>query len=243
MLESIPAVVEVLAKTSSSSGGGVAAAFLIFFIILAFIVVFYVLAAWLLYRIGKKVRYDKCWLAWVPIANLYMMVDLSNRETMSWFLIILLVNFVPCVGWIVSVVMMIMVWMDICEKFGKDSWLAILYIIPIANFVMMYIIGSGEPREFWQPQRAFAAAPGYPPQQGYAPPPPQGYAPPPPQGYAPPPPQGYAPPPPQGYAPPPPQGYAPPPQPPAAQPPAAQPPAAPPPPPPPAGTPPAPGGE
>jgi hypothetical protein len=40
--------------------------------------------------------------------------------------------------------MLIIVWMNIAERCGKDSWWGILTIIPIANFVAMYVIGSGK---------------------------------------------------------------------------------------------------
>jgi hypothetical protein len=61
--------------------------------------------------------------------------------------------------------MIIIVWMDIAESCGKDRWYGILYIIPIANWIMMYILGSGEaipPQQ--QPPLS------QPPQQGSQPP-------------------------------------------------------------------------
>ncbi len=158
---------------------------------LLFAAIFYILNAWLLYRIGKRLGYDKPWFAWIPIANMYMMVDLSKKETSTWFLAILITMFIPCVN-IVGMVMLVIVMMDISEMCGKERWWGILWIIPIVNWVIMYILGSGPA----VPPRPPAA--GYPGQYG---PPPQGtppYAPPPPpQGPQPP----YTPPPP----PPPPQ--------------------------------------
>lgn len=222
MLESIPAVIEVLAKARSSSGTGtgIAAALLIVLLILALVVVFYILSAWLLYRIGKKMGYDKNWMAWVPFANYYMMCELAGKD-MTFFVIMLLGSFI-C-GF-VTLVMMIICWMEIAQRMGRESWWGILVIIPIVNFFIMYLIGEGQPVVYYQAQPT-ASAPGYyPPQQGYAPPP-QGYAPPPPQQ------QGYAPPPPGQYAPPPPPA-----QPPAAPPPPAPPAETPPPPPPPVGS-------
>ncbi len=143
-------------------------------------VVIYIFAGWLLYRIGKRLGYENSWYAWVPFLNLWMMVKLSNRED-SWFWIILITSFIPCIN-IVAFVMTIMVWMDIAEKCGKESWWGILMIIPIVNFVIMYILGSGPAVP---PQPPAAGYPGQPGQYG----PPQG--PPPPQQpptYTPPPP-------------------------------------------------------
>lgn len=195
------------ASSSSSDELGAGAVIAIVLLVFALAIGFYILSGWLLYRIGKKMGYDKNWMAWVPIANYWMMCELAAKDA-TFFIVMLLGSFI-CP--IVMFVMMIMLWMEIAERMGKESWWGILTIIPIVNFVIMYLIGEGTPLAYYQ-KGAPAAAPGYyPPQQGYAPPPQQGYAPPPP------PPQGYAPPapPPQGYTPPPPPpGQAPPPPPP-----------------------------
>ncbi len=100
---------------------------------------FYVLSAWLLYRIGKKLGYENCWYAWVPILNYWMMTELAGKDT-TWFII--MVVFMFCCG-IVTFVMMIMLFMEIAERCGKERWWGILIIIPIVNFVIMYILGSG----------------------------------------------------------------------------------------------------
>jgi len=146
-------------------------------------VVFYVLSAWLLYRIGKRMGYENSWYAWVPILNLWMMTELAGRD-MNFFLILLL-GMIFC--FIVGLVMMVILWMDIAEKCGKERWYGVLIIIPIVQWFIMYSLGSG-PQIPPQPPMS-----GYPGQYG---PPPQGPQPP----YAPPP-QG----PQQPYTPPPPQ--------------------------------------
>jgi hypothetical protein len=150
-------------------------------------VLFYILAGWLLYRVGKRLGYENSWYAWIPFLNMYMMVQLSKQED-SWFWIILITSFIPCIN-IVAVVMLVIVWMDIAEICGKERWWGILLIIPIVNFVVMYILGTG-PAVPPQPPAA-----GYPGQYG---PPPQGPQPP----YTPPPQQPQGPQPP--YTPPPP---------------------------------------
>ncbi|MEW6555503.1 MAG: DUF5684 domain-containing protein [Actinomycetota bacterium] len=185
--------------------GGSAAAIIIVSILVG--IAFYILSAWLLYRIGKKLGYENSWYAWVPILNYWMMTELAGKDT-TWFII--MVVFMFCCG-LVTFVMMVMLFMEIAERCGKERWWGILIIIPIVNFVIMYILGSGP------------AAPPGPPAGGYGGqygPPPQGPQPP----YGPQPPS-YAPPQqPPTYTPPPP------PAPPAQGP---QPPSTPPPPPPP----------
>lgn len=129
-------------------------------------VLFYIFAGWLLYRVGKRLGYENSWYAWVPFLNMYMMVKLSTRED-SWFWIILITSFIPCIN-IVAVVMLVIVWMDIAERCGKENWWGILIIIPIVNFVVMYILGSGPAVP---PRPPTAGYPGQPAQYG---PPPQG---------------------------------------------------------------------
>jgi hypothetical protein len=126
-------------------------------------ILFYVLVAWLLYRIGKKLGYQKSWYAWVPFLNYWMMVELSTRES-SWFWIIFITMFIPCIN-IVGLVMLVIVMMDISEACGKESWWGILWIIPIVNFVIMYMLGSGPavPPQGPQPPPTYTPPP--PPQQ------------------------------------------------------------------------------
>jgi|GEM_PF-1231005 len=156
------------------------------------IIVFYVLHAWLLYRIGRKLNYKDSWFAWVPILNLYMMVDMSHRDTLLWLILILLTSWC-CVG----VIMLALVWMDIAARCDKEDWLGILYIIPIVDLIIMYVLGSG-PSRFGggesgpggyrglpPPQRDHLGYPvsgepsieGYPPQQPPPQAPQQGYPP------------------------------------------------------------------
>jgi hypothetical protein len=103
--------------------------------------VFYVLYAWLLYRIGRKLNYKDSWFAWVPVLNLYMLVDMSHKDTLLWFILIILTSWC-CVG----VVMLALVWMQIAARCDKDDLWGILCIIPIVNFFVMYYLGSGPSR-------------------------------------------------------------------------------------------------
>ena len=154
-------------------------------------ILFYILSAWLLYRIGKRMSYENSWYAWVPILNMWMMTELAGRD-MTFFLILLLGTFF-C--FIVAIVMMVILWMDIAERCGKERWYGVLMIIPIVNWFIMYSLGSG-PQLPPQPPMSGGYPGQYGPQPPYGPPP-QG----PQQPYAPPPPPQQPQPP---YTPPPP---------------------------------------
>ena len=39
---------------------------------------------------------------------------------------------------------LIVIWADIAEQCGRKSWWGILVIIPVANFIMFYLLGKKE---------------------------------------------------------------------------------------------------
>lgn len=71
------------------------------------------------------------WLAWIPIANFYLMCKVADKP--GWWTILF---FIP----LVNIVFSIIVWMGIAEARNLPSWLGILMIIPIANFIIPGII-------------------------------------------------------------------------------------------------------
>lgn len=103
----------------------------------------WLVSGWLLYRIGKKLGYERPWYAWIPFLFVYMMVELSDQDK-NWFWIIVICAFIPCISF-VALVMFIIVAMDLTEKCGRPRWWAILWLIPFVVWVIMFITGSGEP--------------------------------------------------------------------------------------------------
>ena len=117
-------------------------------------VAFYVLTSWLLYRIGKKLGYKKSEYALDPFIALFMMVDLTDREAW-WVWVILICVAIPCIN-LIALLMIITIAMDISEKCERPRWMGILWIIPIVNWILMYILGNEEsalplPSQYDQP--------------------------------------------------------------------------------------------
>ncbi len=98
---------------------------------LIFLIVFYIYASVCLYLIAKKTGVSNPWLAWIPLANLWVMVTAAGKE---WWWILLM--FVPLVG----VAVVVYLWMCITENVGKDKWLGLLIMVPIVNMVWMGIL-------------------------------------------------------------------------------------------------------
>lgn len=96
----------------------------------------YIYTAWALMVIAHKTRTENAWLAWIPIANLYLMTQIS--QTPWWtFLIVLFAGLIPVVGWIISLGITAWWWWLIAERRRMPGWLGILMIIPLVNLVVI----------------------------------------------------------------------------------------------------------
>ncbi|OFW56941.1 MAG: hypothetical protein A2V52_07180 [Actinobacteria bacterium RBG_19FT_COMBO_54_7] len=111
-------------------------------IIIGSVLFTWLFTGWLMYRIGRKLGYERPWYAWLPFLFLYMMVELSNRDK-DWFWIIAILAFIPCAN-LIAAIMFFIVIMDLSEKCGKPRWWGLLWLIPVGVWVVMYITGSGE---------------------------------------------------------------------------------------------------
>lgn len=95
----------------------------------------YVWIALCLYIIAKKTNTENAWLAWIPIANIYLMCKVAGKP--GWWTILF---FIP----VVNIIFAIIVWMAIAQVRGKPSWLGILMIIPIVNFIIPGILAFSD---------------------------------------------------------------------------------------------------
>jgi Family of unknown function (DUF5684) len=97
------------------------------FIFLIFFAVFYVYIALALQTIAQKTNTENAWLAWIPIANIFLMLNIAKKPVW-WFILFL----IP----LVSFVMAIIVWMGIAEERGKPNWWGILLIVPGVGLIV-----------------------------------------------------------------------------------------------------------
>ena len=95
----------------------------------------YVWLALTLYIIANKTGTRNSWLAWIPIANLYLMCKVAGMS--GWWTILF---FIP----LVNIVLGIIVWMGIASARNQPSWLGILMIIPIVNLIIPGILAFTE---------------------------------------------------------------------------------------------------
>jgi hypothetical protein len=99
--------------------------------IMLFFVIFglgvYVYMALALQTIATKTGTENAWLAWIPIANLILMLTVAKKPL--WWILLF---FIP----VVNIVMAILVWMAVAEARGKPNWWGILMIVPLVNFIV-----------------------------------------------------------------------------------------------------------
>jgi hypothetical protein len=114
------------AQYSDSAANAAIASTMLFFI-LGMVLVGYLYMALALQTIAVKTATPNPWLAWIPIANIFLMLGVAKKP-MWWFLLFL----VP----LLNAVIAILVWMSIAEARHKPSWWGVLTIIPIANLIV-----------------------------------------------------------------------------------------------------------
>lgn len=106
--------------------------FLIVLAILAFIGVYvYHALAW--QRIAKRLKYKKAWLAWIPIANLFLFPILAGKKWTWGFMFL-----VP----IANIVFFMIWYWRIFERRNEPGWPSLFVLIPYGGSIL-YLISIG----------------------------------------------------------------------------------------------------
>lgn len=87
----------------------------------------YVYMALALSTIAQKTSTENGWLAWIPVANLILMLNIARKPI--WWIVLFLIP-------IVSIIILIIVWMGIAEARNKPNWWGIMVIVPVMNLIM-----------------------------------------------------------------------------------------------------------
>ena len=126
------------------------AAFLLIFIIIGIGLYIYSALAW--YTIAKKLGYQNAWLAWIPIANYFLLPILAKKDWKCGFIMIIpiigsFLIIIPIIGMIIYVLaalfvaIMSIVWLwQIYKLRNYPGWLSllpILGIIPILGILAL----------------------------------------------------------------------------------------------------------
>jgi len=122
---------------------GVFAGAILLFVIIAIAVYVFQALAWM--TIAKKLNYDKGWLAWIPVANFFLLPILAKKHWAWGFIVLapIILGGIPVLGTLVTlaVVVFSVIWMwNIFEQRKFPGWLSIIYLIPIVNLVILGVV-------------------------------------------------------------------------------------------------------
>lgn len=88
-----------------------------------------------LFKISKKTNKGEAWMAWLPIANWFLMCKIGSVRYELLFTVVL--GFIPIVGWIVVYALFAFIWSRIAITLNKPAWLGILCVLPLVNLVAL----------------------------------------------------------------------------------------------------------
>ena len=88
-------------------------------------------------EIARKLSYKKSWLAWIPIANISLILELGGYHW-AWVFLIL----IPIFGWIVLFIFVIVAIWRIFERRKYPGWFSLSMVIPKIG-VILYLITIG----------------------------------------------------------------------------------------------------
>jgi uncharacterized membrane protein YhaH (DUF805 family) len=114
---------------SDAMAGGM----MVFWVI--FGVAIYIWMAICLQKIAEKTNTPNSWLAWIPVANLYLMCKIAGKAW--WWMLLCLIPYV-------NIIFVIIIWWKIAEARGKPGWWGLLLLIPIVNFVIPGILAFSD---------------------------------------------------------------------------------------------------
>jgi len=114
-------------------GPGLAGGLLMVFLTVG--VAIYVYMALAVQTIARKTNTKNDWLAWIPIANIILLLEIARKPL--WWLLLLVI---PLVNLVISIV----VWVGVAEARGKPSWWGLLMIVPGINLIVPGYLAWGD---------------------------------------------------------------------------------------------------
>tara|TARA_Y100000034_G_scaffold136916_1_gene217077 strand:+ start:9850 stop:10287 length:438 start_codon:yes stop_codon:yes gene_type:complete len=118
-------------------GAGVMAALIgigiAFAILLIAGIYIYTSLAWM--TIGRKLKYKRAWLAWIPVADISMILQLG-RFHWAWVFLVL----IPVAGWIALGVLVIISKWRIYRKRKYPGWFSLAILVPQLGWILNLIV-------------------------------------------------------------------------------------------------------
>jgi hypothetical protein len=87
----------------------------------------YIVTSYCLYKIAKKLNRTDAWAAFIPVFNIFYVIDLAGSGAIGCIGL-----FIP----IVNIVIWVLAWGKIAEKLGKPSILGLLALFPPFTIIL-----------------------------------------------------------------------------------------------------------
>lgn len=103
------------------------------------VVAVYVYSALAIMTLAKKTNTPNAWLAWIPLANLFLVANIAG---IHWWtaLVVLLASWIPLIGQLAALAIIVWWFWKISEKRNFAGPLALLMIVPLANLIYVGVL-------------------------------------------------------------------------------------------------------
>ena len=109
------------------------------FLLIIFFVALYVYMALAFMSIAKKTKTKNAWLAWVPIANFYLLTQMAKKSRhWTWILLLALIP-LPFAGLVIAGVGIWFFWI-VAERIKFPGWISLFLLIPLVNLIILGIL-------------------------------------------------------------------------------------------------------
>ncbi len=95
--------------------GAAAGSIMLILIPVFLIVIIYIVGMWKVFTKAGKPG----WASIIPIYNFYVMLQIAGRP--AWWILIILLGFIPVIGAIANLVLAVVIGIDIAKRFGKGE--------------------------------------------------------------------------------------------------------------------------
>ena len=113
---------------------------LIIFLTAFIFIAVYVYSALALSTLGKKLEQNNLWLAWIPIINYILILQMGNFHW-AWIFLLL----IPIFGWIPLSIIGIVAFWGVCEKRNYPGWLSLLTLLgSIPGLIILGVLAWGK---------------------------------------------------------------------------------------------------
>lgn len=95
----------------------------------------YIYAAIAIMTIAKKTKTKNRWLAFIPIANIYLLTQMAGKS--GWLTLLVLADFM--LGGLATTALVIWMFWIIAKKIKYPEWMSLLLLVPVVNLVVLGI--------------------------------------------------------------------------------------------------------